>query len=243
MMALEEGPEGTATLENLEGKRLAKLMKGITVLAVGPGLSTEGEASEFARGLVEGTTVPVVIDADGLNAYAGKSELLKGVSGVAIGPVTRTVVLTPHPGEMGRLVGMTVKEVEADRVGLARRFATSHGVTLVLKGWRTLVAHPDGRVAVNTTGNPGMAKGGSGDILTGVVAAMVAQFPDRVAEAVEAAVYLHGLAADLAVGGPGGMDEHSLLASDTVAHLSAAFRYRVADDGFTWVCGVSGGGR
>ena len=89
------------------------------------------------------------------------------------------MVLTPHPGEMARLVGMTVKEVEADRVGLARRFATEHGVTLVLKGWRTLVAHPDGRIAVNTTGNPSMAKGGSGDILTGIVSAMLAQYAPK----------------------------------------------------------------
>ena len=246
MMALAEGPEGAATLGNLEQGRLAKLTKGIKVLAMGPGLSTEGEASEFARGLVETTSMSVVLDADALNAYAGKAELLKGVSGVMLGRgVTRTVVLTPHPGEMGRLVGMTVKEVEADRVGLARRFATEHGVTLVLKGWRTLVAHPDGAVAVNTTGNPGMAKGGSGDILTGIVAAMVAQFPDQVEAAVEAAVYLHGLAADLAVhgwGGDGGMDEHTLLATDTVAHLSSAFRYRVEDGaGFTWITGVHGG--
>ncbi len=242
MLPLLQGPEGAASLENLEEKRLAKLMKGITVLAIGPGLSTDGEASAFARGLVERSTAPLVLDADALNAYAGKGEFLKAASGMAVGKVTRTVVLTPHPGEMGRLAGMTVKEVEADRVGLARRFATEHGVTLVLKGWRTLVAHPDGRVAVNTTGNPGMAKGGSGDILTGVVAAMLAQFPDRVAEAVEAAVYLHGLAADLAVHGVGedaGMDEHTLLATDTVAHLSNAFRYRVEDgSGFTWIAGV-----
>ncbi len=242
MLPLLQGPEGAASLENLEEKRLAKLMKGITVLAIGPGLSTDGEASAFARGLVERSTSPLVLDADALNAYAGKGEFLKAASGMAVGKVTRTVVLTPHPGEMGRLAGMTVKEVEADRVGLARRFATEHGVTLVLKGWRTLVAHPDGRVAVNTTGNPGMAKGGSGDILTGVVAAMLAQFPDRVAEAVEAAVYLHGLAADLAVHGVGedaGMDEHTLLATDTVAHLSNAFRYRVEDgSGFTWIAGV-----
>ena len=136
-------------------------MKGISVLAVGPGLSTRGEASEFARGLVAKTTVPLVVDADGLNAFAGKTELLKGAA--MIGGKDggrRTVVLTPHPGEMGRLAGMTVKEVEADRVGLARRFATEHQCTLVLKGWRTLVAHPDGRVGVNTTGNPAMAKGG-----------------------------------------------------------------------------------
>ena len=91
----------------------------------------------------------------------------------------RVMVLTPHPGEMARLAGMTVKEVEADRIGLARRFATEHKVTLVLKGWRTLVAHPDGRIAVNTSGNPAMAKGGSGDILTGIVAAMLAQYAAR----------------------------------------------------------------
>ena len=146
------------------------------------------------------------------------------------------MVLTPHPGEMARLAGMTVKEVEADRVGLARRFATEHKLTLVLKGWRTLVAHPDGRVAVNTSGNPAMAKGGSGDILTGIVAAMLGQFPNDVAMAVEAAVYLHGLAGDFAAQA---MDEHTVLATDTVMHLSDAFRYRVKDaGGMTWICGA-----
>jgi NAD(P)H-hydrate epimerase len=220
--------EDDQLLENLEGDRFKRLMKGITVLAVGPGLGTDGDASEFARELVAKTQVPVVIDADGLNAFAGRTEFLKGTA--------RTMVLTPHPGEMARLVGMTVKQVEADRVGLARRFATEHGVTLVLKGWRTLVAHPDGSVAVNTTGNPSMAKGGSGDILTGIVAAMLAQFPDDVARAVEAAVYLHGLAGDFAAHA---MDEHTVLATDTVAHLSDAFRYRVKDaDGLTWICGL-----
>ncbi len=243
MTPLEEDAAGMATLANVEEARLAKLMKGISVLAIGPGLSTEGEASEFARQIAAKTTVPLVIDADALNAFAGRTELLKGLSGVGLeGGPRRTVVLTPHPGEMGRLAGMRVKEVEADRVGLARRFATEHGVTLVLKGWRTLVAHPDGAIAVNTTGNPAMAKGGSGDILTGIVAAMVAQFPERVAEAVEAAVYLHGLAADFAVwgsGGDAGRDEHTVLATDTVAHLSDAFRYRVRDaDGFVWICGM-----
>jgi NAD(P)H-hydrate epimerase len=218
------------SLANLEGERFEKLMKGITVLAVGPGLGTDGDAPEFARALVAKTTVPVVIDADGLNAYDGKAELLKSSTG-------RTMVLTPHPGEMARLAGMSVAEVEADRVGLARRFATEHGVTLVLKGWRTLVAHPDGQVAVNTTGNPSMAKGGSGDILTGIVAAMLAQFPNDVARAVEAAVYLHGLAGDFAAHA---MDEHTVLATDTVTHLSDAFRYRVEDnDGLTWICGLN----
>jgi len=228
MTPLVQGSEGAVSLENLEGTKLDALMKGIKVLAVGPGLSTEGDASEFARQIVNKTMVPVVIDADALNAFAGKTELLRGEG--------RVMVLTPHPGEMARLAGMTVKEVEADRVGLARRFATEHKLTLVLKGWRTLVAHPDGSIAVNTTGNPAMAKGGSGDILTGIVAAMVAQFPDDVARAVETAVYLHGLAADFAAHA---MDEHTVLATDTVTHLSDAFRYRMTDaDGAVWICGL-----
>jgi NAD(P)H-hydrate epimerase len=238
MEALAEGEEGAVSMENLAGSNLAALLKKITVLAMGPGLSTEGDAPEFARQVVERTTLPVVIDADALNAFEGKADLLRGAG--------RVMVLTPHPGEMARLAGMTVKEVEADRIGLARRFATEHKVTLVLKGWRTLVAHPDGSIGVNTTGNPAMSKGGSGDILTGIVAAMVAQFARSgeaadVAVAVEAAVYLHGLAADCCVHGVGrpGLDEHTVLATDTVANLSDAFQYRVKDeDGLTWICGM-----
>ncbi len=244
---LAQGQAGEVALAAIEGEKLDRLMKGIKVLAVGPGLSTEGEAPEFVRELVRRTgAVPVVIDADGLNAFAGKTELLREASGRAEGRTElRTVVLTPHPGEMARLLGTDIKTVQADRVAIARRFATEHGVTLVLKGWRTLVAHPDGRVAVNTTGNPAMAKGGSGDILTGVVAAMLGQYREDVASAVEAAVYLHGLAADFAVaGGPGlpGRDEHTVLATDTVAHLTDAFRYRVRDaDGLIWVAGMRQG--
>lgn len=227
--ALEE-EAGAASLKNLDS--LEVLLKGISVLAVGPGLSTKGEASEFARELIGRTNLPTVIDADALNAFAGQTNLLKQAAQAG----KRTLVLTPHPGEMARLANLTVKEVEADRIGLARRFATEHQVTLVLKGWRTLIAHPDGRIAVNTTGNPSMAKGGSGDILTGIVAAMLSQYPHAIAEAVEAAVYLHGLAGDFAVQR---MDEHTVLATDTVAHLSDAFRYRVKDkQGFTWLAGL-----
>jgi NAD(P)H-hydrate epimerase len=218
---------GTASVANMEKERLERILKGIKVVAVGPGLGQEGTTPEFVRGLVADCKLPMVVDADALNAFAGRADLLDGTG--------RTMVLTPHPGEMARLAGMTVKEVEADRVGLARRFATEHKLTLVLKGWRTLVAHPDGRVAVNTSGNPAMAKGGSGDILTGMVAAMLAQFPDDVARAVEAAVYLHGLAGDFAARA---MDEHTVLATDTVTHLADAFRYRVKDAGMTWICGV-----
>ena len=230
MVPMAEGSKGAVSFKNLDGAKLDALVKQISVVAVGPGLSTEGDAPAFARQVVEKTTVPVVIDADALNAFAGRSHELKGRG--------RVMVLTPHPGEMARLTGLTVKEVEADRLGLARRFATEHKLTLVLKGWRTLVAHPDGSIAVNTSGNPAMAKGGSGDILTGIVAAMLAQFPGDVARAVETAVYLHGLAGDFAARA---MDEHTVLATDTVTHLSDAFRYRVKDeDELTWICGLRG---
>jgi hydroxyethylthiazole kinase-like uncharacterized protein yjeF len=228
LVPLAEGSEGAISLENVEAGRLQTLLKRISVVAVGPGLSQNGEAAAAARELVAKTTVPMVIDADALNAFEGKADLLDGTG--------RVMVLTPHPGEMARLAGLTVKDVEADRIGLARRFAAEHKLTLVLKGWRTLVAHPDGSIAVNTTGNPSMAKGGSGDILTGIVAAMLAQFPDDVARAVEAAVYLHGLAGDFAAHA---MDEHTVLATDTVTHLSDAFRYRVRDEaGLDWICGL-----
>ena len=137
---------------------------------------------------------------------------------------------------MARLTGLSVAQVEADRIDLARSSATGHKLTLVLKGWRTLIADPDGSVAVNTSGNPAMAKGGSGIPPTGIVAAMLAQFSNDVARAVEAAVALHGLAADFAARA---MDEHTV-PHRTLAHLSDAFRYRAKDaDGLTWLCGLN----
>jgi NAD(P)H-hydrate epimerase len=241
-----EGSGGLA-LEALSAAALERLLKGISVAAIGPGLGQEGSTPEFVRTFVESVSLPMVIDADALNALAGHAHLLKEWLRFAEGlGRPRTVVLTPHPGEMARLAGMTVKEVEADRIELARRFATENGVTLVLKGWRTLIAHPDGSIGVNTTGNPSMAKGGSGDILTGIVAAMLAQYanekagaltPAQVAEAVEAAVFLHGLAGDFACVA---QDEHTVLATDTVGHLWSAFRARMVDeDGMTWVVGAA----
>jgi NAD(P)H-hydrate epimerase len=233
------GDQGSGLLmDQLEREPLEKLVKGITVVGIGPGLGQEGTTPEFVRAFLERVSLPMVIDADALNALAGRAELLKRVATATDAKGRkRTIVLTPHPGEMARLVGVTVKDVEADRVNLAQKFATENGVTLVLKGWRTLVAHPDGRVAVNTTGNPGMAKGGSGDILTGIVAAMIAQYPEDIAEAVEAAVFLHGLAGDYATLA---QDEHTVLAMDTVAHLWRAFRERMTDeDRFTWIAGMA----
>jgi ADP-dependent NAD(P)H-hydrate dehydratase / NAD(P)H-hydrate epimerase len=232
----EQGTEGgIVTLAALGSLESVIREKRISVAAIGPGLSTRGDASAFAREFVSSTRLPIVVDADALNAFADMASLLSGVG--------RVLVLTPHPGEMARLLGTSVKEIEANRVQIARQFATEHALTLVLKGWRTLIAHPDGTVAVNTSGNPAMAKGGSGDILTGIIAAMLAQYAatgeaQEVARAVEAAVFLHGLAGDFAARA---MDEHTVLATDTVQHLSDAFRYRVEDEhGLTWICGVHG---
>jgi len=170
-----------------------------------------------------------------LNILAAKPVLLAKLA------KGRTLVLTPHPGEMARLAGIPVAEVQANRLEVARSFAERMGVTLVLKGARTLIAHPDGKVAVNTTGNPGMAKGGSGDLLTGLVAGLMAQHPQETARAVEAAVYLHGLAGDFAVREA---DEHTLLATDSLQQLSLAFRYRAfhyplgGRNGYVWLQGL-----
>ena len=229
-VALLEGEHGEISSRNLHPDRLDPILEKKSVIAIGPGMGQEDEAVQFFLGLLERTKVPMVIDADALNALAAHPGKLDGRG--------RLLVLTPHPGEMARLAGMTIPEVEADREGIARKFATTHSVTLVLKGWRTIIAHPDGSMALNTTGNPGMAKGGSGDILTGIVAAMIGQFPAQPAEAVEAAVYLHGLAADFAVSR---QDQHTLLATDTVGHLYEAFRFRADDPaGYLWLQGIPG---
>ena len=227
---LPAGDSGGISDKSLTPSALAELMEGKTVLAIGPGLGQAAETVKFVTGLLAATKIPAVIDADALNILAAKPVLLAKLA------KGRTVVLTPHPGEMARLAGTTIAEVQANRLEMARTFAQRFGVTLVLKGARTLIAHPDGRVAVNTTGNPGMAKGGSGDLLTGVVAGLLAQHPDNAAQAVEAAVYLHGLAADLAVRAG---DEHTLLATDSLAQFSRAFRFDSrGENGYVWLQGL-----
>jgi hydroxyethylthiazole kinase-like uncharacterized protein yjeF len=221
---------GQISSENLAPEILSLLMAGRSVLAIGPGLGQSSDAVKFTTGLLSATRIPAVIDADALNILAAKPVLLAKLA------KGRTLVLTPHPGEMARLTGLSVAEIQADRLEAARSFARRLGVTLVLKGARTLIAHPDGRVAVNTTGNPGMAKGGSGDLLTGLIAGLMAQHPAHVALAVEAAVYLHGLAADLAVRAG---DEHTLLATDSIPHFSRAFRFRSGGPNrYVWLQGL-----
>jgi hydroxyethylthiazole kinase-like uncharacterized protein yjeF len=255
---LEESLTGGIAAENAAAETLAALTERKTVLAVGPGLGQRGETTEFVAALLRETKLPAVIDADGLNIVAADRALLAEVTEMAQGG--RIIVMTPHPGEMARLAEKSVTEIQADRLEAARAFARSNGVTLVLKGARTLIAHPDGNVAVNTTGNPGMAKGGSGDLLTGLIAGLMAQHPADTARAVEAAVYLHGLACDMAVRKA---DEHTLLATDCLRHLPRAFRFRGADfipgneepspvrkdfqsdhkNGYVWLQGLPRGGR
>jgi hydroxyethylthiazole kinase-like uncharacterized protein yjeF len=225
---------GQASPQNLEPEHLCALIKGITVLAIGPGLGQSDDTARFCIGLLEKTDMPTVIDADGLNIVAQHSGTL-----ARLAQNGRTIVITPHPGEMARLACISTADVQANRLEVARNFARQHCVTVVLKGARTLIAHRDGRVAVNTTGNPGMAKGGSGDLLTGMVAGLLAQHKDNPDTAVEAAVFLHGLAADLAVHES---DEHTLLATDSIPRFSQAFRFRSRTaNGYVWLQGLPPG--
>ena len=185
-----------------------ELARKMTVLAVGPGLGTEDETVRFVKVLYEQAEIPAVFDADALNALAGHL------------PQTGKVrILTPHPGEMGRLTGKPVKEIQADRLGVAREFAAAHQVTVVLKGDRTVIAFPEGETWINPTGSPAMATGGTGDVLTGMIAGLVAQHPNDWRRAVVAAVWLHGRSGELAGAHWG---EESMLATDMLDYLPAA---------------------
>ncbi len=203
------------------------LVQGKKVVALGPGMGRDPDTEAAIHSFTKRCEIPLILDADGLNAFQGTNlKLLDGA--------TRPLVLTPHPGEMARMLSRSVPEIEADRIGIARWFATQAKVVLVLKGWRTLIADPDGHIWVNTTGNPGLAKGGSGDVLTGMIAGMIAQYPQKISDAVRAAVYLHGLAADCALTQ---QTERTMLATDVVAALPQAFRLVQNADEFTWIQG------
>jgi NAD(P)H-hydrate epimerase len=231
---METAPHGGMTEANLVPQRLDPLLAHKSVLAVGPGMGQERETASLLAGLLTSTKIPTVIDADALNILAAKPVLLSKLA------KSRTLVLTPHPGEMARLSDSTVAKVQTNRLEAARELAARLGAIVVLKGARTVVAHPDGRAAVNTSGNPAMAKGGSGDVLCGLIAGLVAQHPAEPGLAVEAAVYLHGLAADLSLNARSA-DEHTLLATETLRQLGRAFRTRPTElfrpDGLTgYVC-------
>jgi len=214
---LPETEQGTISLRAL-GSGLESLLARKT-LAIGPGISRNSETAEFVRAVAErgrafsdDSVLGMVIDADALNAFEGMAEKLNGRG--------RTLVITPHPGEMSRLIGMSIAEIQANRLEVARKFAREHELIVVLKGHRTLITAPDGTVWVNPTGNPGMATGGTGDVLTGLVAGLLAQHPENALLATALAVYLHGLAGDLAAESLG---ENSLVATDLIRFLPAAF--------------------
>jgi ADP-dependent NAD(P)H-hydrate dehydratase / NAD(P)H-hydrate epimerase len=214
--SLPETAEGTVAAGALE--ELLEFAIGMSVLAIGPGISRNPETAETVRKLVAQAEIPVVLDADGLNAFEGRTNELSGKSANGKG---RLLVITPHPGEMARLAGCSTVDVQKDRLGVARKFASEHEVVVVLKGNRTLVVRPDGEAWVNTTGNPGMSTGGTGDILTGMVAGLIGQNPKSALMAVCAAVHLHGLAGDVMRETVG---EHSMVATDLLKGLPGAFR-------------------
>ncbi len=211
-VSLKETTAGSIASRNLQSGFMDALVERKTVLAIGPGISRERDTAEFVRKMVQRYKTPMVLDADGLNAFEGKTSKLAGNIG--------SIVVTPHPGEMSRLTGKSVAEIQGNRLDVARAFAREHELIVVLKGHRTLISAPDGAVWVNPTGNPGMATGGTGDILTGLIAGLMAQHPERVFEATALAVYLHGLSGDLAAASIG---ERCLVATDLVRYLPQAF--------------------
>jgi NAD(P)H-hydrate epimerase len=190
--------------------RILELASQRDAVALGPGLSLDPESQALARALVAELDRPMVVDADALSALAGHLDLLHDA------PAPR--VLTPHPGEMARMLGTSIAEVEADRIETVREFCARHRVHLVLKGARSVLGGPDGRVFINHTGNPGMATGGSGDVLTGMIGAFLARRFDPLA-ALQAGCVLHGLAGDLAAADRG---EEGLIASDIIEAIPGA---------------------
>jgi hydroxyethylthiazole kinase-like uncharacterized protein yjeF len=207
---LEETSEKTIAGDALP--RVIELLRGKNGLLLGPGLSTHASTAEFVRKLLPQVKVPAVIDADGLNIIVSRPEILRRLKAPA--------VITPHPGEFARLTGRPTAEVLKNRLEIVPAFAKKYGVHVVLKGYRTLTASPDGRMFVNPTGNPGLATGGSGDVLAGMIASEVVQEKDFLG-AVLAAVYVHGLSADIAADR---ISQKYLTAGDIIRFLPRALR-------------------
>jgi hydroxyethylthiazole kinase-like uncharacterized protein yjeF len=206
---LDETENGAVTTTAFNAIRC--LSEGKTLLAIGPGLGAYRLTVELARRVFAEIPLPMVVDADGLNALAGSD--FHGP-----GPLR---VLTPHPGEMSRLTGLSTADVQRSRIAVARKLASDRNVVVVLKGERTVIAFPDGRAWINPSGSPALATGGTGDILTGLIAGMVAQFPDDAETAIRAAVWIHGRAGEL---GATRLGEHALIATDVLRFLPQAIR-------------------
>ncbi len=207
-------PETDAgTLTALNYGRIEGLIDGKSLVALGPGIGRNPETDQVIGEIIRRIEVPVVLDADGLNAFVGRVDKLRGRN--------HPLVITPHPGEMARLLDRPVSEIGRQRLDIARDFAKQQGLYVVLKGFRTVIACPDGKAYVNSTGNPGMATAGSGDVLTGMIAGILGQphlgtFEERLC----LAVYLHGLSGDLAVSES---SEETLLATDLIEFLPDAW--------------------
>ena len=211
-LPLPETAEGSLALE-AKSHILEAVERTKSVLAIGPGLSQHPETVALVHSLIRESDTPTVIDADGINALSKSNR----ASLASLSPQT---VLTPHPGEMARLIGSTVEALERDRIGIAQRFAETHDVTLVLKGAPTVVAGGNGEVWINSTGNAGMATGGMGDILTGLIAGLMAQKVPAF-DAALLGVYLHGLAADIVAESIG---MHGLMAGDVLDTIPKAIK-------------------
>ena len=210
--ALAETSLGSVAREAAE--RVLELAADRAVVAIGPGLGSSDKSTRaFVRAVTMKRQRPMVIDADGLNSLAPWAQNLRGSAELPM-------ILTPHPGEMGRLISKPIAEIINNPIDVARSFATERNVILVLKGSPTVIAAPDGQVYVNATGNAGMATGGTGDVLTGLIASLLAQKLDDPLGATIAAVYLHGFAGDIAASRVG---TRAMLASDISTHLGEAF--------------------
>ncbi|MFC1674701.1 NAD(P)H-hydrate dehydratase [Candidatus Omnitrophota bacterium] len=213
-LPLQETPDKSLSLSAL--KRIKGFVKKGLILVIGPGLGRNGSTQQLVRRMISEIRSPMVIDADGLNALVGHLELLRNNETTK----KRETVLTPHPGEMSRLTGASTKAVAKNRRKAAKKLARDYRVTVVLKGHNTVVADCRGNLYVNKTGNPGMAKGGSGDVLAGMIGAFLGQGLKAFAAA-KYAVYLHGLAGDLAAKKK---TQVGMIATDIIKEIPAAIR-------------------
>ena len=210
-LPLDDAGKGFLRVGNSDA--ILRAIQGKDAIAIGPGISREPETLALVRRLIKDVSLPMVVDADGLNAIAEDVAVLDKKRASAL-------VLTPHPGEMSRLTGLSISAIEDDRISAARRFAVRYGVFLVLKGAGTVIATPEGEIAVNGSGNPGMGSGGMGDVLTGIIVSLLGQnYPPG--EACRLGVFLHGFAADLVAQEKG---EIGISATDVQERLPLAYQ-------------------
>jgi hydroxyethylthiazole kinase-like uncharacterized protein yjeF len=210
---LPETPKQTLSLRALNP--LLRLCEKKSAVIIGPGIGTFKETQSLVLKLIKTLDLPIILDADGLTALATQTKVLSASNG--------SLTLTPHPGEMARLMGSTPKEVQEDRIGISRKFSQSHRIHLVLKGYRTLIATPNGEIFINPTGNPGMASGGTGDVLTGMIGGLISQGFDQLTS-LQISVFLHGLAGDRVAQAKG---EKSLVATDIIEEIPILLQERI----------------